>query len=73
MGLLIQSKPNWAAYHLAASTNVRLRQLDQLRPLLALVVKDLLHVDVREAITVCCFRGLLGEYLFRFILIIRLF
>jgi hypothetical protein len=38
MCLLIQSQPNWTAYHLAASTDVRLREFDQLRPLLALVV-----------------------------------
>ena len=73
MCLLIQSKPDRAAYQLSASTDVRLRQFDQPRPLLALVVQDLLHIDVREAITVCCFRGLLVERLFRFILIIRLF
>lgn len=38
MCLLIQSQPNWATYHLSASTDVRLRQFDQLCPLLALVV-----------------------------------
>ena len=28
MCLLIQSKPDWAAYHLSASADVRLRQFD---------------------------------------------
>jgi len=73
MCLLIQSKPDWAANHLSASTDVRLRQLHKLAPLLALVVEDLLHIDICEAITVHWFRWLLVEHLFRFILIIRLF
>ena len=73
MCLLIQSQPNWAAYHLSASADVRLGQFDQLCPLLALVVEDLLHIDVREAVTVDSFCLLLVEHLFRFILIIQLF
>ena len=30
MGLLIQSQPDWATYHFSASTDIRLRELDQL-------------------------------------------